>query len=728
MRRVAIIQNESEMMRYGWADVRPSVERYGYYLDNYTSENLSELFPRLAAGFYDALLIATNACSNLSILKMLRERANAELKTFLCAGKGFLVSHQDKLADAESYGIFPDGYDIRGRNRRRENNETSTQGHLTIVKGSSNNPVCSYPNRLLASRIADQALHNKMVEGLYVNYLVPISSGVYEPLFEDDDYTPARQLLLVTRPDLPPRIVVSGLLVDCQGHDELWENVLRYVVEGRPSIAIISKQGSSLLDFQYLAATLEIRKIPCARYDRRQLNIDDIPLEAHDALLLDPNWNEHEVLALIDKYPRSSAPALNRLFFFRHSLKGEPILSIVSRRKDFERVSRNALTWLISMFPGIENRGYWAGSFWTTVDVLDTLVTFGRPIEEYRTAIFAEIDRHDKDGSYDEVVGTSCGLLQVYKWFLGTDDERYRRTLKWIRERMISKTLYEQATALEVLANLGEDIPQEMRQTFRSEVHVNLGSLNNEFALFRYITSLTACGYAKDAEELALKLEPLQDRCDGRWVNIPNTAATVQALLRLQDSVDQPSAIVEAMVFRGVQFIKQTYLDRCHNWDNNSLATAKCLKALKTFEQRISLPIDELLPSLEQCAAESRSFIAIDRATEMNVSLQKEVVNLRAACTQLEEGSRLSRRLNAVLLLITAPVIAVYLLYIRHLASHHLIWSSLPEFSSEVVQTSLAVLSFLVFIVLLFLLERLDLLPAWVEKLVSPILKWHWSR
>ena len=71
MYRIALIQNESEMMRYSWADIRPMVERLGYGFDGFTAENIEDLYPRLKTDQYDAIIIASNACNDKAVRESL---------------------------------------------------------------------------------------------------------------------------------------------------------------------------------------------------------------------------------------------------------------------------------------------------------------------------------------------------------------------------------------------------------------------------------------------------------------------------------------------------------------------------------------------------------------------------------------------------------------------------------------------------------------------------------
>ena len=113
---IALIQNESEMMRYSWADVRPAIDNMGYSFDSYTAENLALFFVELARKKYDAVIIAANACNDSNVLEGLK--ANKEIiEGYLKSGGGLLISFQMRLASYDSYGFLPEEYEIKAINR-----------------------------------------------------------------------------------------------------------------------------------------------------------------------------------------------------------------------------------------------------------------------------------------------------------------------------------------------------------------------------------------------------------------------------------------------------------------------------------------------------------------------------------------------------------------------------------------------------------------------------------
>jgi len=721
-------------MRYGWADVRPSLERFAYIVDAYTGENIQLLFKRLCDDLYDAVLITANACNNHRILSALRENREGALKHLLESGKGLYIGHQAKIGESASFGFLPDPYDVCVEIRSRAT-ERTTSSNLEIISSERQHPVVTYPEKIDTSLIIQQCLHNKLVTGIYWNHLKPKNPETYSPVLVDSQYQPNRNILLVSRPDLHPRVVISTLVVEWQGHDALWQNIIRYVVEGRPSIAIVAKKGTSSESFSFLTAAIQIKKIGAARYEFDNLNkITTITAGPHDALVLDPAWSADEIIAYNNKCQILSTPGFSRIFYFDQTGQGEVIVNTISRFKDFHRISRSALIWLVAQ-GGHKDKPYWGGSFWTTVDVLCTLRDFGYPVKQYEALLRVEIEKHDIDGSYDEVVGTTCGLLDVYSLLYGRNDARYKRTLEWIKLHFGDKTLYEQATALDIIVRLGESVDRHILMRFNDEIVSNFrqSPISNEFILQKFICTLLTCDFVETAENLASHLGDLQSKVDGSWINISNTAATTLTLIRLQKKLKQRNAKIDGMIFRGIQFIKSSYSEDKFSWDADPLATAIALKSLKAFEDQMTFPIDELLVSLESVSREARSRIAIDTAMTQNINLQNQL-NLLSDASSMEIGhltdqvqtekaiSNSAIKVNLITVPLVCVIISLMLLLIGYLLAHdkmHNALELLKQFFAEFYLVILPVLALTPLIVLAFHLKRLNRLPKWVEDAIE---------
>lgn len=706
------------------------IERLVYLFDGFTAENIEDLYPRLTTNRYDAIIIASNACND----KAVRESLNSHqvgIADFLSRGKGLLISFQMRMADFKFYEFLPELLRVSAINRIYAG-EAPQHGDLTTGEGQERHTVLCYPNRVDLAGVRSRCLTNNMVEGLYWIYLVPERPQNYVTIIEDKTCQSPRPLLISSREDLNCRVVVSSIALDWQKHEDLWENAARYAVEGRPSVAIISKSGSSVFDFRFLISTLEITKLPYAEYIQETIAPDKIALDVHDTYIIDPAWPEMGVKRFLQAISSLIEAGRARVFYFRRATQGLIALQAVSNVREYQIIARNAITWLISQFPDEEDQGYWAGSFWCTVDVLTTLNEFGISITQFKDKILRVIEKHDRNGSYDEVLGATCAMFEVYSLFLGKDHSKTQRALRWILTQVYNKTLFEQATAYDVLTRFGIVLPQEKLAAFKNEVMTNLSQLRNEFLIYRYVKTLLTSGFAKEAEQVAMKLEHLQTP-DGRWVNVPNTASIVDLLIDVQRATGNPRRDIDEMIFKGIQFIRSSYTPAEYSWKSDVSATAKSLKALRAFEQRISLPIDVVNDSLQRGDIRARNYIAIEAASSLNVRLQNRVNDLtrqldqlRRLMEQLNKQKAFAVRLSVPLTVVVAVGVTFGLLLIRYLAENNLlglVGGHIGAFLSESAPIAVPALVVVTLAALLYVLGRLGKLPKWLATILSPFIK-----
>ena len=719
MYRIALIQNESEMMRYGWADVTPSIMKFKYRVDTYTSENIQVLFLEIKNNTYDAVIVAMNACLSQKILKELLDQKNDALKLLLNNGKGLYIGYQARI---DELGFLPDKFKVNFEDRSGK----SIEGTLEASINSKEYPFLSFPKHISIKEITNQCRNNNRVEGIYWSHIIPSTKGIYESIIVDTQYDEDKIILCVTRSDIASRVVISTLPIEWQGHDDLWENAIRYTVEGRPLIAIATHHGSTTKNFNYLLSNVALKKLVATEYKLNNLDeINIIPPNVHKVLVIDPSWNENDIFQLNSKFHLFNDLGFSKVFYFRKTPQND--VNTLSEFSDFDRITKNSITWLVNSYQA----PYWDKSFWTTVDVLGTLKEFGRPISHYVKFMFEEIDsKHDIDGSYDEVVGATCGLLQMYFWTIGKEDPRYIRTLKWLNNNLAKKTIDEQATALTTLIRLEEKIPEDIKRNFHDDIVSRIQEIKNVFSLNRYIETLLTCGYIEDARRLALNLESQQSKYDGSWINVSNTALITLTLIELQNRSKHPDPQIDKMIYKGIIHLKSTYSEERFNWNyDDHLATATSLRALKAFEEQIEFPIDELLISLESESSHSKKFIAIDAATKMNVELQlnnnrlKNKINadLIQAKKQIR-SSNFSKKLSiwsSSILLFLISIVFYLIGYSIKGNTIDKVYQVSKLIIADTYKIFIPVTSILPLILIVVLLEVFDMLPDWFDRMLT---------
>lgn len=743
MYRIALIQNESEMLRYSWADVRPMLGDT-YDFDSYTSENLDELYPKLETGEYDAIVVASNACNDEIVLKSLVEHKGS-IERFLARGNGLLVSFQMKMGERPSFAFLPDGFDVAAIDRAHvgdlvskgrtvkvvvspllRKREQPKEALLQVGREQTAHSVMQYPSAIHLRDVQQHCLNNNLVQGVYWIYLSPENPDNYDTVIEDGGVLPTRPLVIASRADFTQRILVSALAMDWQVHSELWANALRWVVRGRPATAVIRKTDRSDYDFRYLLSSLEIGKLPHAEYSWNAIKPAELKRGVHDAYILDPAWTPEEVDQVVHAVADDVEKGLARVFYFDRDGHGRPVLCEISRVRDYQIVEKNTLNWLMLEFPDDSKQGYWSRSFWATRDALVTLSQFGIDISMYRERVLAKLGSKDSNGSYDEVLGATCALLEVYCLLLGTSHRKTRRTEEWLRENMVGKTTFEKATAYDVLARWNFKLDASAVDLFRSEMLKEAASTENEFRLFRYAKTLFSLGFCTDAAAVADGLRASMDPKEpGKWINVPHTAAIVELLVMLQKELVVLDYDFDDMVFAGVQYIRRNYdvTDGC--WLKNVTASAKSLLALREFEGRVVLPVDDALAAVSTGDYESRQRLTIDAATKLNRRLQETNRALLRDLTLARNVDRVAKGLALFSICFAAAIAIVTYAFGRYLGANSHAWKSLQGVLggawSQNWQPLLFALLFTVLGVLLYVLNQMDLLPDFVRALVNQI-------
>lgn len=142
--RVAIVENESESIRYPYANLAPKLKQVArlrnYEFSRFDAQGIGRLLAPDLLLTFDALVIATNATSDENILRQLRDAGRASIETFLAAGKGLFISSQKKLStpaaserqsERDGYtGFLPTELDVRAIERPER---SSSEGEVSVA-------------------------------------------------------------------------------------------------------------------------------------------------------------------------------------------------------------------------------------------------------------------------------------------------------------------------------------------------------------------------------------------------------------------------------------------------------------------------------------------------------------------------------------------------------------------------------------------------------------------
>ncbi len=723
--RVALIQNESEMLRFSHSDIRPTLQKYNYEWTYYTAENINQLFKDILR--YDAIVLATNVCNDEIVTQALTDNKETIDRFLSTPRKGMLIAFQMRLTDNvrfERYPFLPERFGVKGC-YRFESNESANEGSVVIEGKNKKHVILNHPNRIDIDDVKTHCLTNPSIKGLYWGYLSPIT-GNFDILVKDSSYDDDRPLLLVAHEDARVRLVVSSLVLDWQLHDRLWENTLRYVVEGRHFVGIIKKRDNISIDLEYLKAVLSVKKISYDVYGQGKLNLSRIPLDVHTVLIFDPLFSSDEIKDALSKTTYEDLDKLS-VFFFESWLSANTVLNVVGGTRDFDTIAKNCTAWLKSLY----NDSFWEGSFWRSVDILGTLHYFDEPIMAYQDGIVKSIaKKRTPSGTYDNVFGATCAMLLVYYWFNQKDTEKFKSTLNWIISELERTDIFNKATAIEIISFVAPEMLTETTLTgLRNSIISKLSEFSNQLELLRFSSALLQLGFNGDAEKVVKKLLELQDNSGN--VNLYSIAETTFVLIGIVNKSENPDPVLQGRIFIGIQQLRENYNSESFNWKDNAITSAKALKTLKAFEEMISFPVDDLLSFLTDYEYKDRHYVAIDTVTLKNQELMKKLYEsqqeLESAQNKFDVQSKFFRK-SKIAILTILPIFYILLLITVVYGFEQLgIFDKVVGFTSKWQDMlSIIVIPILIFIPLtlyVYLLAKFSMIPGHLKPLLEKVFK-----
>ena len=694
MYRVAVLLNESETQRYGWASIIPvlqnSVDHHEYAFQAFTSANVAEFLQR--HHHYDSLFISYNACNDELLYSSLVTHRNI-IADFLNSGRGLFVCFQKRLADAKTIsGFLPPEYEYQILGRQ----EPSREGVISIPTASKDSILLRFPKRIVPEEVLYRCRNNDFKEHIYRGSLIPENKYNYVPLMVDDSYGSPRDLILASRYDFRARVILSTIPLDWEGHLNLLSNIIVFITEGVPMVACVGKRNSDVLDYDYLVWSLKFHKVSGRTYWVDTLEDQTIRTDIHKFYVLGPGWTEDECSAYWKRVSKTGQDC--RVYSFKRTA-GVPSLVEYSTFAFSDRLIAESVAWLNSRF----SNGRFQTSFWITRDVLEMLRVLGLPLDSVRDEILRRTRAHDTGGSYDNLMGSSCALIEICSWLLGRDTVEYRRSLRWINDNFGAASRYEQQTAILTLAKLKEPYVHEVYR----DIYNRLCEIPRSSRL--QMSEVDLCRNAEvcllEEPESALEwvdvLAELQ-RSDGRWTNTARTATALNFLLANMNSLVSESRMVDRMIAKGISFLCSEFGRSGSCWNGDALATAKAAQALKLFQCVLEYPVEEAFLSIrgqQHAIANTRSSEYANFAID---GIRKELAVVKLSLDKqaqlIDRYRKTKKRFEAgkTLVMLEVVVFAALAVYIFHKERWHDIAVLLNEFVRDLRVTIPAVILFLV--------------------------------
>jgi hypothetical protein len=681
MYSVALVQNQSEMSHYGYADARPLLDGYGYRL--FTGDNIAGLGAALATRSVDALVIGSNALNDRDILRTL---CSAEFATglgdYLETGRGVLCLQQLGLAMRKGpcLDLLPGSLGHLRPVVRPEGESALSPGNLAASESGAH-VVLGYPAAVDPETVRSRACEFRGLPGLYWHYWDQVDLTRWDVVLSDTSNPVHRALLLVSKESGPWRAVVSALPLDWQRHESLFRNALVYAVEGRHHLAVLDMEGRDLA-FDYLRSVLRARRTPFAEYVLPGDGVAcarNIDTAIHSTLLIGPGVRLAQLpVDLAGPLERGVNENRLRIVDLADGVFGTRRVSVLSRE-----LRPLALLHETEVRMQAELRdGYIDDSFWSHVETLQTVDRMPDRIIDYghlQGAAFAIAKNHERAHSYDEVFGPTCAFYWLRARYLGPDSAAARCTAEWLRSRLPTHDPHERALAYLMFATVGR-LEKEEAADLHAMVAARPATELSETEALLYLRAVLAAEPAPPDLVASLSTILTDRQRDGVWVDLTTTATATAALLDAHrvlaaDGHADVRRRIEAAALAAVTYILRVLAHaQAHReshpypWDGKARTTTKCLQAWLQFDVLLDLPVAEmldLLPRWNMAAAHAganRSVLAVlETASEENTRLRTEMdefhgevarlgADVQGARTGEAEAARRVRHRNLALL------------------------------------------------------------------------------
>lgn len=424
MYKVCLIQNQSEMSHNRFADMRDFLERKKIQYDLFTGENIDLISSSLNGSNYDAIIFGTNSLNDRVVLEAVTtDKFKMALDEHLSSNKGILILSQLNYAKNNDYLDFL----------------PIDKESISLVVGTSNNSsrikfstferkklILNYPHKIQEGMVQERALNSKNIAGLYW-HSIEADKTYWEPVIEDENKT----LFSVYKSS---KVIVTSLLLDWQEHEELLFNTLGYLMRKSLPIAFVCNEDTSNDTREYILKYFNIRQIEVVNYylskdiDKLKSNLQQ---QLHQVILFNEGFDVNqlyetnsEIKTLIsDNDVRSIVLNYDKGSFLLYGTAN----SLYDIGLSLELYIKNELA-----------TGYVEGSFWKTIEVLQSLRVLNPQFDgEYKDNLDSINDRIANsivEGTYDKTFQATCALLWYRRSVRGIKNTS--KTQKWLNTKV----------------------------------------------------------------------------------------------------------------------------------------------------------------------------------------------------------------------------------------------------------------------------------------------------
>lgn len=654
MVRIALVQNQSEMTHYAYADCRVLFRDFGYEVFLYTAQNIDQLPQALSSDRISALVLGSNALNDKTIRSVVySDHFKIALDAFLAKGGGLLVLLQLRIAQQfaqdDTYGRLSF---LPGSNsvclRARPKSESADKGALIEAIRRQRHSALVYPNEIDIEEVQKRSIAGPSLRGLYWHFIEGLNEGEWDSVLLDSALGESRTLLAISKETERNRIALCALPLDWQRHVELLSNLLIYAAQGTHRTAIFGGHSiQSSATFSYLIQSLRSSGYPFRHYasDEFQHAVRGINGGAHSLVVL-----AHDIR--FDELPQGlkksiSAAQENGTLSVVAFEGGNPAPKVSFAGKDHQ--FRQQLEELLIRFSEDLQRGYVDGSFFSTIESLQTIQRLDLPAANEIISlsnlfsILKEVDTHERNGSYDEVFHPTCAMLWLRSFCFGVDSTETKRSAAWVRSSLAKHQPREQALGIYSLHLAGCSTQEEAAALIDLlDAQVESQRLT-ELDLIFFLEVSVVLKQPKRAEQITSQLLRTQDVESGAWIDLSTTAAAVYWILAARSMPDSRKSSNDLpQIFRAISYIHVSrFADTNalgYSFDRKAATSLKCLTALTSFEETLDLPVSQIAALLAIMTRSMANRLITIEALDV-VQRLKESHEILASKTQKSEAA-----------------------------------------------------------------------------------------
>jgi len=657
MYRIAVIENETELQRYGHAHVarnlalavslRPDAKYYNF--QSFTSANIGQLFQPGDNYImeFDALFLSTNACSDSVVLSHLRNHKDRMIE-FIENEKGIYVGYQKKLSKENKskdpddfrkaaktatannpfeflpsyyqFGLVEefilDGSDEKPEFRTKE----SPEGDIKIYDKNRSDVILNYPSEIQEYDILKQCRNNEFQNHLYKSSIYPVLSGSFETLLYDDTPNEDDKRILLARaiPKNKERIIVSSIALDWENHASLLLNIIEFIAKGIPRHAFIQGKDDNS-DFSYLISSAIISKIPCAKYS----TIDEISAQMysiHDIYYFAPSVKDTVVKRFWSKLSTEKGKKKIYHLLTSDSSSEEFVLTQYSNSSALDTIKINVHAWL-NNYQNTQARGFWDG-FWVTYDTLLMMHAIGLDYSPYLNGVYADMAKRRRgDGSYDRLIGCTLGMLKLLLLFWPDKKAQICQTHEWIISRIFPSgtsttvdhmpiSAFEKESFLITYKENEEAIKDICRYNVKNESFDSLfhevqtsfvepQSRSNDCSEIELCRHLQFCNYFQLPYTHIVHAIMGKRDSEGKWAGVSRTAGVLIILLSTLGKEDILRDKLDKRFEESINYIRMHYDATTSNWNNLVLDTVRAVQALYLYDKMFTLATRDFFETVQ---------------------------------------------------------------------------------------------------------------------------------